>query len=271
MAGMKSIPALMASTVVVCCLAGSLQAASGLLIVEKTTSGTDVTTNQIQLESNRMRAESTGDRGERRVVIFDGSRQLLTMIDNANKSYTELTKQDADALGTQMADAMAQIQKQIAAMPPDQRAQVEAAMKGRMGGAGGVAPKPDYRKVGTDTVGKWKCDKYEGYEGGKKTSEVCTVDPKVLGLAEGDFAVSKQFVEFFKRVVPQMASQAFAIGTLEQQGFAGVPVKRTSTVLGRQITTELSDVSRQTFADSTYAVPTGYTKRPFAGMGGRGR
>ena len=58
--------------------------------------------------------------------------------------------------------------------------------------------------------------------------------------------------------------------TFEQQGFAGVPVKRTVTVLGRQITTEIADVSRQTFPDSLYAVPAGYQKRPFGGTG-RGR
>jgi hypothetical protein len=247
----------------------SLQAADGLLIIEKSTSGGTPATNQIQIEANRMRAETTGVRGEKQIVIFDGARDVLTMIDDQNKTYTELTKADAEQLGAQMADAMAQIQKQLAGLPPEQKAQIEAMMKGRMGGAGGGLPKTTYKRAGTDTAGKWTCAKYEGYEGATKTSEVCTVEPKALGLTEADFAVTKQFVEFFKKVVPAMASQAFAIGTVEEQGFAGVPVKRSTTVLGRQVTSEITEVTRKTFPDASYAAPAGYQKRPFAG--GRGR
>lgn len=268
-AGMKVTFTPIVHVAVIAALTTTLQAADGLLIVEKSTTGGTPATNQIQIESNRMRAETTGARGEKQIVIFDGARQVLLLIDDQNKSYTELTKADADALGAQMSDAMAQIKKQLEGMPPEQRAQIEAMMKGRMGGAGGGLPKTTYKRTGTDTAGKWTCTKYEGYEGETKTSEVCTVDPKALGLTEADFAVTKQFVEFFKRVVPAMASQAFAIGTVEDQGFAGVPVKRSSTVMGRQVTSEITEVSRKTFADSSYAPPAGYQKRPFAG--GRGR
>ena len=264
---MNSITKALASAGAVCALSISLQAANGVLVVETTTQGGTSTTTQIQIESNRMRAESTGPGGVKQVVIFDGARQVLTMIDNENKSYTEMTRDDAEKLGAQMSDAMAQIQKQLAGMPPEQRAQIEAMMKGRMGAGGGAAPKPQYRKAGTDTVGKWTCTKYESYEGETRTSEICTVEPKALGLTEADFAFTKQFVEFFKKIVPQMASQVFAIGTVEQQGFSGVPVKRKVSVLGREITTEITDVTRQTFPDASYAVPAGYQKKPFGAAG----
>jgi YesN/AraC family two-component response regulator len=244
-------------------MSGSLRAANGILIVEKTTQGGTSTTNQIQIEANRMRAESTGPGGVKQVVIFDGARQVLTMIDNQNKSYTEMTKEDAEKLGAQTSDAMAQMKKQLAGMPPDQRAKIEAMMKGRMDGAGGAAARPQFRKAGTETVGKWTCTKYESYEGEVKTSEVCTVEPKTLGLTEADFAFTKQFIEFFKSVVPQMASQAFAIGTVEQQGFSGVPIKRKVSILGGEVMTEIIDVTRQAFPDSNYVVPAGYQKKPF--------
>ena len=260
---MTSIHKTIACGALVCVMSGSLQAANGVLIVEKTIQGGTATTNQIQIEANRMRAESTGPGGVKQVVIFDGARQVLTIIDAGNKSYTEMTKEDAEKLGAQMSDAMAQIKKQMAGMPPEQRAQIEGMMKGRMGGAGGAAVKPQYRKAGTESVGKWTCTKYEAFEGETKTSEVCTVEPKALGLTEVDFAFTKQFVEFFKRAVPQMATQAFAIGTVEQHGFSGVPIRRKVTVLGREVTTEITDVTRQTFPDTSYAVPAGYQKKAF--------
>jgi hypothetical protein len=256
-----------------CAMTASLDAANGLLLVQKTTSGTAAPqTNQIQIESNRMRAESTGPRGEKQVVIFDGARQVLMMVDPAKKTYTELTQADVEKFGSQMSDAMAQMQKELAKMPPEQRAQMEAIMKGRMGGAGArgaAAPKTQYRKTGTDKVGKWTCDKYEGYVGAEKTSEVCTVDPKALGFTAADFAVSKQFAAFFKKLIPQMADQMFTIGSVEEQGFSGVPVRQTFSVSGRQITSEISEVTRQTFPDANFAAPAGYQKTSFGG--GRGR
>ena len=270
---MKSIVNGLAAGAAVCALTASLQAANGLLVVQKTTSGTNAPqTNQIQIESNRMRAESTGPRGEKQVVIFDGARQVLMMIDPAKRAYTELTQAEIEGFGSQMSEAMAMMQKELANMPPEQRAQMEAIMKGRMGGAGGrgaAAGKTQYRKTGTDKVGNWTCDKYEGYVGAEKTSEVCTVDPKALGFTAADFAVSKQFAAFFKKLIPQMADQMFAIGTVEEQGFSGVPVRQIFSVGGRQITSEISEVTRQTFPDASFAAPAGYQKVPFGG--GRGR
>jgi hypothetical protein len=264
---MKSIFTGLAFCTAVCAMSGSLQAAAGLLIVEKTTQGGTSTTNQIQIESNRLRAESTGATGGKQIVIFDGARQVLTMVDSVNKTYTEMTKEDADKLGAQMADAMAQLKKQLAGMPPDQRAKMEGMLKG-MGGAVGATPK--YRKAGTEVVGKWTCTRYEGYVGETKTSEVCTVEPKALGLTQADFVFTNQFVEFFKKIVPQMATTFFANATVEQQGFTGVPIKRKASVLGSEITTEIVDVTRQTFPDASYAVPAGYQKKT-PGTGGRGR
>jgi hypothetical protein len=250
--------------------AAARHAANGVLIVEKSTAAGTSATNQIQIEPNRMRVETTAATGSKQVVVFDGARGVLMMIDNTGKTYTEVTRDEAETLGAQMSDAMAQIQKQLESMPPAQRAQVEAMMKGRMGGAG-APPKIQYRKAGTGQVGKWTCDRYDGYEADKKTIEVCTVDPKVLGFTDADFAVSRQLADFFGKLVPQMRGQMFAIGDAEQQGFEGVPVRRVMTIGGREVTSEITDISRQSFDDAGYAPPAGYTKRPFMAGPGRGR
>lgn len=247
-----------------------LQAANGLLIVEKTTGMTATpTTNQIQLESTRMKAESTGESGTKRVIMFDGTRKVLTMVDHDKKTYTEVTQQEAEQIGAQLADAMAMLKKQMDAMPPERRVQMQEMMS-RMGT---VAPgKATFKKAGTATVGKWTCDRYEGFEGDKKTSEVCTVDPKVLGFTTADFAITQQMAEFFKKIVPQMAAQTFSLGSLEQQGFPGVPVRRSFTLAGKEIVSEMTEVSRQSFPDASYAPPAGYTKQAFGPIGrGRGR
>lgn len=247
-----------------------LQAANGLLIVQKTTGVTATpTTNQIQLEPTRMRAESTAASGAKQVIMFDGTRKVLTMVDNEKKTYTEVTQQEAEQIGAQLSAAMDQLKKQMDAMPPERRAQMQE-MMGRM--SAGAPAKPTYKKAGTATVGKWTCDRYEGFEGDKKTSEVCTVDPKVLGFTAADFAVSQQMTEFFKKILPQMAPQMFSLGRVEVQGYPGVPVRSTFTVAGKEVVSEITEVSRQSFPDASYAVPNGYTKQAFGPMGrGRGR
>ena len=112
-------------------LTGTLYAADGILIVEKTTSGGASHTSQVQIEPTRMRAESTGANGERQAIVFDGTKQVLDIINMAKKTYTEMTKADVDRLASQVSGAMSQMQSTLANLPPEQRARVEAMMKGR--------------------------------------------------------------------------------------------------------------------------------------------
>lgn len=253
-----------------CLLAGTAQAADGILIVQQTTVGSGAPqTHRTRIDAKRMRAETTGSN----VVVFDGIKQLMMLIDETRKTYTEITKADADALGAQMSGMMAQMQQQMQSMPPEQRAQMEAMMKGRGGAAmrGMGVAKTQYRKAGTGTVGKWTCDKYEGYQGEKKVSELCTVDPKVLGFTEADFAVAKEMAAFFKQIMPGGAAEMLSLGSTEL-GFSGMPVKTVSSSGSQTITTEVTEVSRQSIPDSAFHAPTGYQKTDMTElMSGRGR
>lgn len=255
-------------SVALCLMARPLLAADGILIVEKTTAGGTTQTHQVQIEKTRMRAESAGPNGGTQVFVFDGGAEVLRVIDSDKKTYTEMTKADVDRMGSQMAGMMAQMQEQMKNMPPAQRAQMEAMTKGR-GMPGMSAPsKTEYRKAGTDKVGKWTCDKYEGYQDNQKTSELCTVDPKALGFAADDFQVTQRLGEFFQKMMPQNGGQMFSLGSGDPQGSSGVPVRRTYSVAGRQTVSELTEVSRQTFTDSLFAVPAGFEKQA-PGMPGR--
>lgn len=257
--------------VVLCALARPLHAADGVLIGEKTTTGGSTQTTEMQIERQRMRAESIGASGEKQAFVFDGPKQTLWIIDFGKKTYNEVTKADVDRMAGQMSDAMAKMQEQLKSMPPAQRAQVEAMMQGRgmMAAMGSSLPKTEYRKAGTDKVGQWTCEKYEGYQKDQKVSELCTVDPKAFGLTPADFEVSRQLQEFFQKVMPQNAENLFRIGAPEQQGFSGVPVRRISFGQ-RQTVTEVTNVTRQTFADNLFAVPAGFEKQAmFGGRGGR--
>jgi hypothetical protein len=264
-----SIAKLTGLVVALVALVSPVHAAEGVLIVERTTTGDSTRSNQIQIEAQRMRAEMTDADGRAQVVVFDGAKQVLWLIDSSRKSYSEMTKADVDRMGGQMSAAMAKMQEQLKSLPPAQRAQFEAMMKGRgMPGMAAAAPRTEYRRAGTDKAGRWSCLKYEGFQNGEKTSEVCTVEPKELGFTQADFAVSRQLAEFFRSLMPQ-SSDVFAIGTPEEQGFSGVPVRRVSRLGPRQTVTEIVEIKRDTFPDSLFAVPEGFTRQAMPGAPGR--
>jgi hypothetical protein len=280
---MNAIVRTTAGAAAACLLATHAVAADGVLIAMKVTSGSNPPmTNQIQIEQKRMRMAVSDANGTTAGIMFDGTRQVMTIIDDGKKTYSELTKADMDAFSAQISGAMAQMQEMMKNAPPEQRAQMEALMKGRMGGAGraggaGAAPKVEYRKAGTATVGKWTCDKYDGYTNGQKTHEVCTVDPKALGFSEADFQVTRDMAEFFKafqQFRPAGGQQnPFVMGKPEDQGYSGVPIRSIQNVgSANQVTSELTDVHRQAFTDATFQVPAGYQKNElFGGRGRRGR
>src|SRR5688572_20886039 len=160
-------------------------AAEGLLITQRMTSGGPPLTIQVQIEATRMRTDMVGPNGALQAMIFDGGKQVLYIVDPARKTYMEMTKADADRMGAQVQGAMAQMQAQLEKLPPAQRAQMEAMMKGR----GGAAAVPQYTRTGTDTVGRWTCDKYDVMQDGQRIGEVCSVNPTTLGFGAADFQV----------------------------------------------------------------------------------
>ena len=207
------------------------------------------------------------------IVVFDGPQQVLRIISVPRKAYSEMTKADADRMGAQLAAAMAAMKDKVANMPPEQRAKMEALMSqlGTAGPVGGPGGRPEYRRAGNDKVGKWPCDKYEGFRNGKKVSEVCTVEPKVLGLTEADFDVTKQVASFFEKMLPQGVDQLVGVGRVEAQGFAGIPIRRTAYDGDKVLSiSEVTEVKRENFAASTYEVPAGFQKQTMGrGAGGR--
>jgi hypothetical protein len=272
---MKTVKTVVATIAAIGMTALPALAADGVLIAQKITSGTTTTTSQTQIEKTRMRSEIVSSIGRKQVVIFDGAAQVLRMIDDEGKAYTEMSKAEAEQVRAQMNSAMTQMQEQMKSMPPEQRARMEALMKGRGVVPAASGPPTEYKKIGTDKVGKWTCDKYEGTKNGEKVSEVCTVSPSALGFSAGDFEVTQQLAEFFSSLMPQAADGLFRIGstTPSPNSFAGVPVRFVSFRNGAPgSVSEMTDASRQSFSDALFQVPAGYQKREMPGMGrGRGR
>ena len=243
--------------------------AQGVVFVQKETRGSQSTTSLVQMDKDHIRTESRSS-GDESAFVYDGPKQTARMINISKKTYMEMTKSDMEGIKKQMDGAMAQMQQQLAGMPAAQRAMVEQMMQGRgMPGMPAAAPpKVDYKQTGSDKVGQWTCTKYEGSVGGQRTTEVCTVDPKEFGLAPADFAAAQQLAEFMKALMPEVADRAFVNGTVQSQGFAGVPVRRTTFKNGAvESTTETTEFRRETLPASTFETPAGFKKEAMPGAG----
>ena len=143
---MSNIAKTIVALAIVCSVASPLQAAEGILIVEKTVVGSSTRSSQVQIERERMRAEMTSPSGDVQVVVFDGPEQVLRIISVPRKSYSEMTKADADRMGAQLAAAMAAMKDKIATMPPEQRAKMEALMS-QLGTAGPWVARVEGRNI----------------------------------------------------------------------------------------------------------------------------
>ena len=208
--------------------AAAAEAADGILIAQKMHQRDRHGHDAVRSRSRRRACapRATDARGRKQTMIFDGTAQVMRTIDDEAKTYTEMTKADVERLARQMAGAMAQMQEQMKNMPPEARTHMEAMMQGRGMPAAPRAP-TEYKKVGTDKVGKWTCDKYEGTRGGEKISELCTVSPATLGFTRrrlrGHQADGGVLRRSWCRRAPTRCS---AIGSAETpNGFSGLPVR----------------------------------------------
>jgi len=238
--------------------------AQGLTIIEQQTREGKTTTNQIQLDKTHMRSESHAS-SESMAFLFDDGSKTARVVNMDKKTYMEMNA----AMQQQMQQAMAQMQAQLASLPPAQRAAMEQMMKGRGGfpGAGGAeAPKIEYRQAGSDKVGQWACTKYDGYQGQQKVMEVCAADPKDLGVTSADFEVAKHLADFLRGFMPQAANQIVVSGNPAEQGFSGIPVRRTTYVNGRPDTvSEIKEVRREAIPASAFQVPSGFKREDIPG------
>jgi hypothetical protein len=226
------------------------QSADGILITQRVTSGGAPLTIQVQIQATRMRTEMAGPNGVTNVTIFDGGKGVLYNIDPLRRTYTEMTKADVAQLSAQLKVGSAEMQSQLEKLPPAQRAQMEAMMKG-----------VELTRTGVDAVGGWTCDTYELTLAGQKIGERCTVPLATLGFVATDFDVMNEMAAFYAVMAPQFAGQLPGPAGVDAQGGAEFPVKTVLMTPGGAVTTEVIEAGRRAFSDSWFAVPPGFTKQ----------
>ena len=117
------------------------------------------------------------------------------------------------------------------------------------GGGAGATAKPEFRRAGSDKVGKWTCEKWEGFRNDEKVAEVCTVEPKTAERSERTDFQSAAGLSFF---LPQGQDPNVGIATLETHGSADSRSERRSYGRASSIHQRSHRHPTQTFAASSY-------------------
>jgi len=169
--------------------------------------------------------------------------------------------------------AQAQLQAQLAQLPPEQRARVEAQLGGRglggapAGGGRGAPQTTTYVKVGQGkTVGSWRCDQYVKAVGGQKDEDVCIARIAAAGLTAADFRALEDFASFLAPVTSsQMAPHNDYMNWNEMNkaiGFQGFPLDTTMYSGGHPTTQDtVQKIERAAIPANTFDLPPGLTKQ----------
>ena len=252
-----------------------LSAASfaGVVIESETKSADqdkDARKTTMWIEKDRIRAES-GSGG----FIFRGDKQVLWVLQEKDGKYMELTNEQIQKMGTQMSDAMAQMQESMKDLPPEQRKMMEQMMAGKIP-AGGEQKKPEprtFKKTGkSETINGYPCVSYDGVRGEKREEELWVTDWKRLELTPADLKALAELGAFMKDMVGPMANRmatSFALNYAETDkgdGIAGVPVRTiTFSERGDRIT-ELKKIARVSIPADKFELPAGLKKESMEGM-----
>jgi hypothetical protein len=219
-----------------------------------------------------MQAASGESKG---TVIYRGDKQLMWIMDNQNRQYTEMTKETMEQMGQTVNSAMDQMKAQMANMPPEQRAMMEKLMKGQMDqiqgasqGASGSASAQTvpliFKKTGVEkTVNGYACEKYDVFRGREKLREMWVTEWKNMKDFNEAMTAFNSMEKFFSGMMERLKNTPFAKSmdipyshTAELNGF---PVMITELKNGVPVMeATLKSATKKSLPDSYFSPPADY-------------
>ena len=198
-------------------------------------------------------------------TIFRGNDEFVA-IDHEKKRYYVFDQKTLDAMSEQMNAAMQEMEKQLASLPPEQRAMAEQMMQGGLQGlmGGEPAPKPRLEAAGSGTWRSSPCSKYFVFEGATKTQEICAAPLKAIEGGDEATKAFRRMTGFFEKMadaLPMGGSEDIDLDELLND-IDGFPVVTTQFQSGRvsEVTT-LESASNEDIDPARFTIPDGYTRQ----------
>jgi hypothetical protein len=229
--------------------------------------------SQIYAQDGFLRLDSDGGPFAADVsLIFDGSRFLV--MDHAERNYIVMDEAMLTRMTAKMNEAMAEMEAQLAQMPPEQRAMAEQMMQGQMQAFATAREPSSPPRVEATGEGEWQgraCTTFDVFENDVKIQEVCAAPlEEVNGAAEmmETFQGMAKFVKQLSESLPGALGASFNDHPgMVSELIGGFPIRSVEYRLGEpENVVSLEAIREEQLPASKFEVPDGYRlEDPFAG------
>lgn len=232
---------------------------------EVTSPGEPAQVNEMYFRDDVLRMQpGAGDDEENITIIYRGDKELMWLINEDERSYIQMDKETMARLGKQVSGALAQLEAQLAQLPPEQRAAMEKMLKGRLPQTPTAKETTELRDTGeTRRVNGYPCVKYEFYRGGRLESEIWATDASNLEAAHNLTTVLAGMADFYSELIESIPAAAQS-----DFDFAGVgelnrfPI-RIRKFADRRVESEINmkQIGVKDVSDSLFEVDPSYKRR----------
>jgi hypothetical protein len=216
----------------------------------------------ISLQGPRAAFEFKPADGPPRTMLRHGDAKRFYVVEHAKKEYLVIDELTAEQQSEMQQRLKAQMDAQLARMPPEQRARIEASMNAA------IDPTPrkvtftyEKKKVPARKVNGFACQDYVVRKDGEVHGEGCFADWKAVGLD------AEEFKQLMKDALPT-ASMGLLPAMVESNDDApGFPVHRVVFDKQGQVLTEatLKSVSKSKVPPARFELPKGYAEKQMPG------
>lgn len=217
----------------------------------------------IYAENGKLRVETGGPQDN--YAVFTGD--AMNAVNPQERSYVLIDRASIKELAATVNPALKQLQERLAAMPPEQRAQVEKMLGGQVPGMGGQPVKEEIRKTGkSGKVAGYDCSYSEVLHDAVKVTEVCVAPFTALKGGQELYDASVKVSALMDDILKELdAPWLREMASRQLQNFSklgGVPVLTRVFNDGKAVRESMLDsAATQSVPASTFQVPAGFTRK----------
>ncbi len=227
----------------------------------------------IWVDDGKMKVQGAGsDSGE---MVFNLAKKEMLLIDHQEKSYIILDEQAVEKISSQISSAMAEYERALENVPPQQRKMMENMLKKQMP-QGSSKASPVETKLqatgATEIVNGYKARVHEVYTNGKKTQELFVTrwdnikgNEALIDVFEGMGGFFKKMTDAFAQGpladrIP-MAAQGNWLEQVNQLNGFPVLVREFGPTGEPTKETRLTKAEEASFEAAIFQAPSGYKRR----------
>ncbi len=237
----------------------SSAALADLTLVNEAVAGGKTRRVTLSAKGNKAYFEMKEADGPTRTMLRDGEAKKLFIIDHQKKMVLVITEQDSKQVEEKQAALKAQLQAQLAKMPPEQRARMESTMLGQADGKLAVFTY-EKKKTPARKLSGFSCQDYSIKRDGQAAGEGCFASWKDIGISAEDFKTT------MLAAMPTQAGNPISQGFEMSESAPGFPVWRSHVNAEGKVTAEttLKSLTRTALAAENFELPRGYAEKSMA-------